>query len=209
MMRSRAGKEAARGAPKSRAGSAATSISTPRDGRPAICARRFRATRRAGARSRSRSSSVKNGSGPTILFTGGVHGDEYEGQIAISRLARTLDPATVQGAGDHDSGAQHAGGDERHAPLAGRQSRHEPLLSGKPARHVLRDAGAFHRRARAAACRRLGRPAHLRPLRRMRRSRPTCTTSPTRRCARRPWRRRRPSARPSTSCSGASTKARR
>ena len=41
--------------------------------------------------------SVKNGSGPTILFTGGVHGDEYEGQIAISRLARTLDPATVQG----------------------------------------------------------------------------------------------------------------
>src|SRR6185503_8172075 len=41
--------------------------------------------------------SVKNGSGPTILFTGGIHGDEYEGQIAISRLARTLDPATVQG----------------------------------------------------------------------------------------------------------------
>ena len=41
--------------------------------------------------------SVKNGSGPTILFTGGVHGDEYEGQIAVSRLARTLDPATVQG----------------------------------------------------------------------------------------------------------------
>jgi N-alpha-acetyl-L-2,4-diaminobutyrate deacetylase len=41
--------------------------------------------------------SVKNGSGPTILFTGGVHGDEYEGQIAVSRLARTLDPATVHG----------------------------------------------------------------------------------------------------------------
>jgi predicted deacylase len=41
--------------------------------------------------------SVKNGSGPTILFTGGVHGDEYEGQIAVSRIARTLDPATVQG----------------------------------------------------------------------------------------------------------------
>jgi N-alpha-acetyl-L-2,4-diaminobutyrate deacetylase len=41
--------------------------------------------------------SVKNGSGPTILFTGGVHGDEYEGQIAVSRLARMLDPATVQG----------------------------------------------------------------------------------------------------------------
>jgi N-alpha-acetyl-L-2,4-diaminobutyrate deacetylase len=41
--------------------------------------------------------SVKNGSGPTMLFTGGVHGDEYEGQIAVSRLARTLDPATIQG----------------------------------------------------------------------------------------------------------------
>jgi len=41
--------------------------------------------------------SVKNGSGPTILFTGGVHGDEYEGPIAISRLARSLDPATIQG----------------------------------------------------------------------------------------------------------------
>lgn len=41
--------------------------------------------------------SVKNGSGPTILFTGGVHGDEYEGPIAISRLARSLDPAAVQG----------------------------------------------------------------------------------------------------------------
>lgn len=41
--------------------------------------------------------SVKNGSGPTVLFTGGVHGDEYEGPIAISRLARSLDPAAVQG----------------------------------------------------------------------------------------------------------------
>jgi predicted deacylase len=40
---------------------------------------------------------VKNGSGPTVLFTGGIHGDEYEGQIGISRLARTLDPARVQG----------------------------------------------------------------------------------------------------------------
>lgn len=41
--------------------------------------------------------SVKNGSGPTVLFTGGVHGDEYEGPIAISRLARSLDPAAIQG----------------------------------------------------------------------------------------------------------------
>lgn len=40
---------------------------------------------------------VKNGSGPTVLFTGGVHGDEYEGQIAVSRLALDLDPAAIQG----------------------------------------------------------------------------------------------------------------
>jgi predicted deacylase len=41
--------------------------------------------------------SVKNGTGPTVFFTGGIHGDEYEGQIAISRLARSLDPAMIQG----------------------------------------------------------------------------------------------------------------
>jgi predicted deacylase len=40
---------------------------------------------------------IKNGTGPTVLFTGGIHGDEYEGPIALSELARTLDPATVQG----------------------------------------------------------------------------------------------------------------
>lgn len=41
--------------------------------------------------------SVKNGTGPTVLFTGGLHGDEYEGQIAVSRLARSLDPAAIEG----------------------------------------------------------------------------------------------------------------
>ncbi|WP_173934342.1 succinylglutamate desuccinylase/aspartoacylase family protein [Chelativorans sp. Marseille-P2723] len=40
---------------------------------------------------------VKNGSGPTVLFTGGLHGDEYEGPIAISRLAQELRPEQVQG----------------------------------------------------------------------------------------------------------------
>src|SRR3954469_6583288 len=41
---------------------------------------------------------VINGSkGPAVLFTGGVHGDEYEGQIAGSRLARRLDPHSVRG----------------------------------------------------------------------------------------------------------------
>jgi N-alpha-acetyl-L-2,4-diaminobutyrate deacetylase len=41
--------------------------------------------------------SVRNGSGPTILLTGGIHGDEYEGPIAVSRLAQTLRPEQVQG----------------------------------------------------------------------------------------------------------------
>lgn len=40
---------------------------------------------------------VKNGTGPSVLFTGGVHGDEYEGPIAISKLAQKLDPARIQG----------------------------------------------------------------------------------------------------------------
>jgi N-alpha-acetyl-L-2,4-diaminobutyrate deacetylase len=40
---------------------------------------------------------VRNGAGPTLLLTGGVHGDEYEGPIAISRLAQTLDWGSVQG----------------------------------------------------------------------------------------------------------------
>lgn len=40
---------------------------------------------------------VAAGSGPTVLLTAGVHGDEYEGQIALSEFARRLDPAMVQG----------------------------------------------------------------------------------------------------------------
>ncbi len=40
---------------------------------------------------------VKNGEGPTILFTGGNHGDEYEGQVALLKLARALQPAEISG----------------------------------------------------------------------------------------------------------------
>ncbi len=40
---------------------------------------------------------VRNGAGPTALFTGGTHGDEYEGQVALSNLARTLDPREIKG----------------------------------------------------------------------------------------------------------------
>ncbi|OWT69086.1 MULTISPECIES: succinylglutamate desuccinylase/aspartoacylase family protein [unclassified Achromobacter] len=40
---------------------------------------------------------VRNGEGPTVLLTAGNHGDEYEGQVALLRLARELDPAAVRG----------------------------------------------------------------------------------------------------------------
>ncbi|MBT7648652.1 MAG: N-alpha-acetyl diaminobutyric acid deacetylase DoeB, partial [Rhodospirillaceae bacterium] len=40
---------------------------------------------------------IANGSGPTVVFTGGNHGDEYEGQIALMKLVRSLDPGEVQG----------------------------------------------------------------------------------------------------------------
>ncbi len=40
---------------------------------------------------------VKNGKGPFALLTGGNHGDEYEGPIALFDLARTLDPKDVSG----------------------------------------------------------------------------------------------------------------
>jgi N-alpha-acetyl-L-2,4-diaminobutyrate deacetylase len=40
---------------------------------------------------------IKNGSGPTALFLGGNHGDEYEGTVTLPKLARAIDPAQVQG----------------------------------------------------------------------------------------------------------------
>ncbi|MBT5434221.1 MAG: succinylglutamate desuccinylase/aspartoacylase family protein [Alphaproteobacteria bacterium] len=40
---------------------------------------------------------VKNGEGPTVLLMAGNHGDEYEGQIALGNLIRTLDPASLAG----------------------------------------------------------------------------------------------------------------
>jgi len=40
---------------------------------------------------------VCHGIGPTILFTGGLHGDEYEGQVALMNLARELEPERLQG----------------------------------------------------------------------------------------------------------------
>jgi predicted deacylase len=40
---------------------------------------------------------IGNAEGPTVLMLAGVHGDEYEGQIALDRLARDLDPPDLRG----------------------------------------------------------------------------------------------------------------
>lgn len=40
---------------------------------------------------------IRNGTGPTLVISAGVHGDEYEGQIAVANLARDLDDAEING----------------------------------------------------------------------------------------------------------------
>src|SRR5688572_15911561 len=40
---------------------------------------------------------IANRSGPTIVLTAGVHGDEYEGQVALSGLAQQLQPTAISG----------------------------------------------------------------------------------------------------------------
>lgn len=40
---------------------------------------------------------IRNGTGPCALFTGGNHGDEYEGPIALHDLAHRLLPDDIQG----------------------------------------------------------------------------------------------------------------
>jgi predicted deacylase len=40
---------------------------------------------------------VRNGPGPTALFTAGTHGDEYEGQVALCELARGLRAEQITG----------------------------------------------------------------------------------------------------------------
>ena len=40
---------------------------------------------------------IGNGDGPTVLLTGGNHGDEYEGPIALHDLAYSLEASDVAG----------------------------------------------------------------------------------------------------------------
>ncbi|WP_338581331.1 succinylglutamate desuccinylase/aspartoacylase family protein [Pseudomonas sp. MAG733B] len=41
--------------------------------------------------------SIRNGEGPVFVISAGSHGDEYEGQILVSRLIRELQPEMIQG----------------------------------------------------------------------------------------------------------------
>ncbi|GAB5445733.1 succinylglutamate desuccinylase/aspartoacylase family protein [Gymnodinialimonas sp.] len=40
---------------------------------------------------------IKNGAGPTLVISAGVHGDEYEGQIAVANLIRDLQTSDLRG----------------------------------------------------------------------------------------------------------------
>lgn len=40
---------------------------------------------------------LSGGAGPTVLLIAGTHGDEYEGQILLQELIRSIDPAEVSG----------------------------------------------------------------------------------------------------------------
>jgi len=40
---------------------------------------------------------VKNGAGPTVFMMSGNHGDEYEGQVTLTKLIRRLDPDDIAG----------------------------------------------------------------------------------------------------------------
>lgn len=40
---------------------------------------------------------IRNGDGPTLVIMAGNHGDEYEGQIAVSNLAREVQPDDLRG----------------------------------------------------------------------------------------------------------------
>jgi predicted deacylase len=40
---------------------------------------------------------IRNGEGPTALLVAGSHGDEYEGQVGLSRLARLIQPRDLRG----------------------------------------------------------------------------------------------------------------
>ena len=116
-----------------------------------------------------------------MLLTGGVHGDEYEGPIAVSRLAQALKPEQIQGRVIMMPAVNVPAvmNDTRLSPIDDRDLNR--CFPGDPRGIVLGNAGAFHGQRDPAARQRLGRPAHGRPFGELR-SRPTCTIFPMPRC---------------------------
>lgn len=41
--------------------------------------------------------SIRNGAGPRVILLAGVHGDEWDGQLALMNLVRTLQPSQIRG----------------------------------------------------------------------------------------------------------------
>ena len=40
---------------------------------------------------------IRNGEGPTDILLSGTHGDEYEGQVTLSKLIHQLEPKDIKG----------------------------------------------------------------------------------------------------------------
>ena len=65
--------------------------------RRAICACRIRLHRSAYGWIPVPITVIAGGAGPTLVISAGVHGDEYEGQIAVANLAREIDARDLAG----------------------------------------------------------------------------------------------------------------
>ena len=102
---------------------------------------------------------ISNGAGPKVLMQAGNHGDEWEGQIALGNLIRSLEARDIKGrlvilpAGDPAVG-EFSGSDGGHAHLADRRRQSQSLVPGRSRGHDHRADRAFHR-ARALAAFRL------------------------------------------------------
>ena len=104
-----------------------------------------------------------NGNGPSVLLVAGNHGDEYEGQIALMKLVRSLDPAAARSA-DRAHGGELSGRHGGPPRLADRRRQPQPLLPGQCQRHADRDDRPLHRERAFGALPVLPRPAFRRQL---------------------------------------------
>lgn len=76
---------------------------------------------------------IANGEGPTVLLTGGNHGDEFEGPVALRRLVHALDADDVAGRIIVVPGLNHAAlrVGKRLSPIDGVNMRSPALPTGR------------------------------------------------------------------------------